>query len=437
MYKVDDGNFNGYLSSEEIANLFKYGFKEKEVNLIKDYVYRYRDHLTGFVDFIGDREVPSKLFLFNIKHYGYLLEDNPQKVISKKDVFLRKIIIDKLIKMFGPKFLQNEQVYENRNLLKNEPIGYKIKRSDERNFIPREVIYDDKKIIEDTNIVLPKNPVIWTPNHHFKDDVLASYLATKRQSYILFGSMPQFYNTIDGILANMVGSLMTNRKVKSSKKASIDKAVRAIDLGADVLCFPEGVHNKLPNELLLQFWSGIYEIASRTGAKVVPIIHYIFDPTLKADKEINKIHTVIDDPVDITMYSEKVGLNYLRDIIASWYYLMMEKYGKTTREELINFYTKRALNRNNFLNEEDFEKRNLTSHEAFELYLMDLLDTVDWYDSEIELSYDYRPKDIIRTEDAFFDIANIENSNYNNVWNVLEAKKIVKIRKNEDYQRRF
>lgn len=430
-------NFDGKLTENEIANLFKYGFNEKEINLIKNYVYKYRNHLTGFVDFIGDSEAPSKMFLYNLKHYGYLLEDDPNKVISKKDVLIRKLIIDKLIKLLGPKFLQNEQIFENRNLLKKEPIGYKkVSEASTNNLIPEDVILDTKKVNKDKKIILPKEPVIWTPNHHFKDDVLASYLATMRQSYILFGSMPQFYNTIDGILANLVGSLMTNRKVKSSKKASIEKSVRAYNLGSDILCFPEGVHDKLPNELLLHFWSGVYEIANRTGAKVVPIIHYIVDPTLKVSTDINKIHTVVDDPIDITKFSEKSGLNYVRDVIATWYYLMMEKYGKITREELIKFYENRALERNKNL-EEDLEKKELTSHEAFELYLEDLLETVDWYDSEIELNYDYQPRDIIRPEDAFSAIANISNSNYNNVWNVIEAKKLVKERKLENYQRRF
>lgn len=432
--------FDGKLTEEELLNLRKYGFKEKEIKRLEEFVYKYREHLTGFVDFIGDKEAPSKLFLYNIKHYGKLLEDDPVKVISKKDVLLRKIIVDKLIKSWGPKFLQNKQIFENRNFLKKEPIGYKVTDNNDGNssLIPEQALYENDEYLEnDSKIILPNEPVIWAPNHHFKDDVLASYLATLRQAYILFGSMPQFYNTIDGILANLVGSLMTNRKVKSSKKASIDKAVRACNLGSDILCFPEGVHDKQPNELLLQFWPGIYEIANRTGAKVVPIVHYIYDPTLQIESEVNPIHTVIDDPIDITNFSEKAGLNYVRDVIATWYYLMMEKYGKTTREDIIKFYENRALARNSKLTEKNFKDKELTTHEAFELYLMDLSDTVDWYDSQIELSYDYRPRDIVRPENAFNDIANIKNSSYQNVWNVLDAKKLVKTRNLEDYQRRF
>lgn len=411
--------FNGKLTEIELINLKKNGFSEKKIQMIQSYVYKYREHLTGFVDLIGDREAPSRQFLYNIKHYGYLLEDNPELVISKKDVLLRKLIIDKLIKKIGPSQLKNKQVFENRNYLKLEPNNYTT------------------PIEKDSGIILPNEPVIWAPNHHFKDDVLASYLATQRQAYILFGSVPQFYNTFDGVLANLVGSLMTNRKVSSSKHASIKKADRAIDFGSDILCFPEGIWDKYCNEILLHFWSGIYQIAKEKGTKIVPIIHYIFDPTLQIDSGVNPIHTTVDDPIDITQFSEKAGLEYLRDVMATWYYLMMEKYGNTTRENIIKFYENRALERNEKLTKEDFEKRSLTSHEAFELYLMDLLETVDWYDSEIELSYDYRPKDIVRPENVFEPIANIKNSNYQNATNIIEARQLVKTRKQEDYQRRF
>ncbi len=415
---VDNKPFDGKLTEREVENLRKNGFSQKEIDVIKSYVYRYREHLTGFVDLIGDKDAPSRMFLYNIKHYGHLLEDDPKLVISKKDVLLRKLIIDKLIRTIGPSQLKNKQVFENRNYLRKEPD-------------------DTSSVCKDSKIILPKEPVIWTPNHHFKDDVLASYLAAKRQSYILFGSVPQFYNTFDGVLANLVGSLMTNRKVASSKHASIAKANRAIELGSDVLCFPEGVWDKLPHDLLLQFWSGVYQIAQEKGTKVVPIVHYIFDPTLQVDSELNPIHTTVDDPIDITQFSEKAGLDYLRDVMATWYYLMMEKYGHTTREDLIKFYEKRAMQRNSDLTEEEFTNRKLTSHEAFELYLMDLLDTVDWYDKEIELSYDYRPKNIVRPEDVFSSIANIEEVNPHNVSDVAYGRQLVKTRKEEDYQRRF
>lgn len=123
--------------------------------------------------------------------------------------------------------------------------------------------------------------------------------------------------------------------------------------------------------------------------------------------------------------------------MATWYYLMAEKYGNMTREELMEFYKNRALERNVNLNEEELQNNKLTAHEAYELYMLDLLDTVDWYDSEIELSYDYRPKDKVRPEDVFKNIANIKNIDSNNISIINESKKLIRTKKAEDYQRRF
>ena len=213
--------------------------------------------------------------------------------------------------------------------------------------------------------------------------------------------------------------------------ASINKAIRAYELKTDVLCFPEGIWDKCPDKLLLDFWPGIYRIANETGQKVVPIVHYIYDPTQKIDNNINQIHTIVDNPIDITKFSEKAGLEYLRDVMATWYYLMMEKYGKTTREKLVDFYGERAKNYDKYKSKEN------DISDLFEVYLRDLLSTVDWYDSEIELSYDYRPKNIVRPEEVYESISNIQNVNENNIRSVQYAKRLVNQRKKEDFQRRF
>ena len=39
---------------------------------------------------------------------------------------------------------------------------------------------------------------------------------------------------------------------------------------------------------------------------LIPIVHYIYDPTQRISKKENPIHTVIDDPIDITKMEEKL-----------------------------------------------------------------------------------------------------------------------------------
>ncbi len=267
----------------------------------------------------------------------------------------------------------------------------------------------------DTEIILPREPVIWAANHAFKDDTLATVLAIKRYAYILFGSLPQFYNTFDGATAWLNGVVMSNRKVKASKRASLDKAVKVMEYGADLMVFPEGVWNKSPNRLLIDLWPGIYRIACETGAKVVPVIHYICDCSYKG--EDNPIHTVIDDPIRIDDLSERAALDYIRDVLATWLYLMMDVYGKTTRQQLLE------------------EKES--SIKAWEKELTDRVKTADRYDKDIELCADYRPQTIVRPELVWKEIANIEKITSKNASWVAYAQDLMDELQRQDFQRRF
>ena len=423
--------YDGKLTNEERQLLESSKVSIKNITKIEQYLEKYKEHLTSLKDLVGDSGIPSKLFYFNMDHFGYLLSDDPSEVITSKDIKIRQKYFDPIIKTLGPNFLHSKQVFENTNDL--------LLEKDEYGNILKEQRAEVLSLLKDkmNQETLPDEACLWVANHHFKDDVLATYLATKRASYILFGSMPQFYNTIDGIMAHMVGSYMTNRKVKSSRHASVDKAVYGTKLGIDTMCFPEAVWNKYPNELIIPLFSGFYRIAKKTGAKIIPICHYIYDPTESIPKKENPIHTVIDSPIDITNLSEKEALEQVRDTLASWYYLMMEKYGKTTRRELMDWYTKKALEYNPTLTEEDFISRPLTSHEAWELHMIMMMDTVDRYDKEIETSAHFQPREITRPEDVWDNIANIKHVTPYNVWDKLYASNLVRERKLENYQKRY
>lgn len=293
----------------------------------------------------------------------------------------------------GSHFLTNPQIFENRNFLRT----------------PHQI-----SILPDSGIILPEDPVIWASNHAFKDDGLATILAAKRHAYLLFGSLPQFYNTFDGITAWLNGLVMVNRKVPASRRASTAKAVRAMKFGADLVVFPEGVWNKSPNALLIDLWPGICRIACETGAKIVPVVHYIRD--CSNQEKNNPIHTVIDDPIRIDNLSERAALEHLRDILATWFYLMMEVYGKTTRENLL---------------------RESSSVEVWEQQLIDRVKTATRYDTEIELRVDYRPKWKALPQEVWRSVADISELTKNNVLYVLYARHLMEQLNMEDFQRKF
>lgn len=352
--------------------------------------------ITSEEDLIGNNKSASFMYNYLVKKFGYLLNGD---LLSQDEIEFRKKV-NVIIKKIGSNFLQNTQVFENRNTLKNH-----------NDFTP------------DSKIVLPDTPVIWMPNHGFKDDPLATALACQRNAYFLFASLPQFYNSFDGITAWLNGVTMINRKSSVSRKASLDNCIDVLNHGVDLILYPEGILNKSANELVLDLWPGIYRIAKETGAPIVPIVHYLRDKGPKTFKnkikptEDDIIHTVVDDPIKIDDLSEKAALEYLRDVMATWLYLMIERYGHITREELIGQYSD-PIN-------------------ALEEKLVHNLSTMDYYDSSIERSSDFRPKDKVRPEDVFESIAEIDNITARNVNDVIYAQKLVRQRKREDLQRRF
>jgi 1-acyl-sn-glycerol-3-phosphate acyltransferase len=365
----------------------------KGINMrLNKIISKYGDNITGITDLTGGDE-PSKLFYLLADKLSYLLDEDTDKVISERGVLVRRRL-HFILATFGKFFLTNPQIYENRNFLRNP---------------------NQENVEKDSGIVLPDEPVIWTSNHAFKDDTLATILAAQRHAYILFGSIPQFYNTLDGVTSWINGVVMTNRKVSISKKTSVGKAVKAMQYGADLMLFPEGVWNKSPNALLLDLWPGIYRIASETGARIVPVVHYIRDCTNQLKD--NPIHTVVDDPVRIDDLSEKAALDYIRDILATWYYLMMDIYGKSTR---------------------DAELRGAESPcEAWEKHLQDRVRTAARYDLEIELCADYRPKGKVTSDRVWRDVAAINKITPDNAATVAYAYNEMQQFMENDFQRRF
>ena len=368
-------------------------FKEYQIVKILE---RQQGNITGIRDLIGDGE-PSLLFYILANKLGYLLDNDVDSTITKEGVEWRRKF-HPVIEKLGPYFLKNPQVFENREFLKD----------------PKKYDYNPKNAPKDPGIILPDSPVIWTPNHAFKDDVLASILAAQRHAYILFGSLPQFYNSIDGVLAYLNGVAMCNRKVKESRHASTKKIVRSMEYGADALIFPEGIWNKEPDRYIIDLWSGFWIAAKETGAPVVPIIHYLKEHLDKS--KTNLIHTVVDDPIKIDDLSESAAKELLRDVLATWHHLMIEYYGKSNREEILGKYD--------------------NSYDAWTNYIEKKVSEVPFYDSEIECgphAADYRPKDKPHIADVYASLADTKHITKENASEVAYAL----TRKKYDYQRLY
>lgn len=345
------------------------------------------DTVTSPTDILGDQK-PSVLFYPMVTLLRGLLSNNAKRMLSTTSMALRRLI-HPIIMLLVPAFMEYNQVFESKNALLD--IG-----------TPEELLQ------------MPREPVIWCVNHGFKDDIAAS-IHTTRHSYMFFGSLPHFFNTFDGFALFLNGVILCNRKLRTSKKNAYKLAARSLQQGNDLTIYPEGVWNKMPDKLMLDFWPGAYRLAKETGCKIVPVIHYLADPHKKYKG--NAIHTVIADPISMEGLDEKEGQALLRDTMATWYFYLMEKYGQSTREELLGRFE--------------------TADDAWESYMEMHTGCVKYYDREIELCADYRPKQIVRPEDVWQSVANIQNIHAGNINHVIYAKELVARERRRDFQRRF
>lgn len=219
--------------------------------------------------------------------------------------------------------------------------------------------------------------VIFTPTHGFKDDVLYAIRLIDTHAYILFGNLPEFFNSMNGVSAWANGVVLVDRTDKFNRKSSIPKMERVVKSGSHMLVYPEGRWNHSPNVLVQKLFPGTYDLAQLTGAVVMPIVFHL---------EGKNCYGILDEAFDITRYSREEGMGELRDKMATCKWELMEKYSQYKRDD---FPRGKALDL------------------YWENYIDSLIKQTDYFDREAEEYFYYIPKGQIDAEEVFSILDNV------------------------------
>lgn len=211
----------------------------------------------------------------------YLLSNNPDDVLSKKGIKVRRF--------FNPLFRKVMMLSTSGKLIVKQKAD----------------IPDDKRII-------------YACTHGFRDDIIFSMKTIDKHVYLLYGSLLDFYESSHGYGLWANGVIIVDRKDKDSRKASINKMKRAIELGADIIMFPEGTWNKNQNMAVQKLYPGIYDVAKDTNALIAPVA-----TVLNGDK----CYSMMGDAFDITDLSIESYLEILK--------LQIKKNKKSKRYNLV------------------------------------------------------------------------------------------------------
>lgn len=295
------------------------------------------------------------------KCFEYLLSNDPGDVISKSGILVRKAI-NPIYRKVIPFSTKNELIIERK-----------------------EDVPKDKKII-------------YSATHGFRDDIVLTLKTIDAPVYLLYGSLLDFYYSIDGLALWLNGTIIIDRKDKKSRAAAILKMKRVLELGRNLLIYPEGVWNKEQSLIVQKLYTGIYDVAEKEAALVVPIATI---------QEGNKCYSIQGSAYDIT--------NFTKDDCDDIKRLMHKNLIKCI--DLIVYNTKRGDALKQKLNYV-LEKLKTVNEEQDISSVIKMLDTISILENEIVKT--------LRKED------NIELSIRNLLVQARDAKKIIAVQNLRD-----
>lgn len=207
----------------------------------------------------------------NNKFLDYLLDDKQDTLMLKFGLKIRKVI--------SPLYRNVMLLFTNSKLDKN-------------------------KTIKDDN----NNKIIYACTHSFYDDILYSMKIANNHTYLLYGNLKDFFKTFHGIGLWINGVILVDRTNKLSRKLSIEKMINIINLGGNVIIFPEGTWNLNESLPILELHLGIYDVASKTGARIIPIATYLNNNVTYFDKGNAIDITNIDNETHYSIINNQLKL---------------------------------------------------------------------------------------------------------------------------------
>jgi len=104
------------------------------------------------------------------------------------------------------------------------------------------------------------------------------------------------------------GSILVNRKSEKSRRDSFKKMKWALDIGLDMVIYPEGTRN-ITNDPLKSFYDGAFKLAVDTGKPIMPALLFNTRKVLPTDKVFyvnpHKIEMHFLPPVESTNITAK------------------------------------------------------------------------------------------------------------------------------------
>lgn len=193
-----------------------------------------------------------------------------------------------------------------------------------------------KKVIIEQNVELDKNKqYVFACNHSFDEDVISILQSLDRNAYVLNGSTDQTEHNPIFLALWLNGMIYVNRQDKESRADALRKMKKVIEMGSNIMLFPEGGYNNTENRLIAPlFPGGVYDLSVDKNIEVVPVISFN-DYNYHEGSFDDKIYIRIGKPMDLSKYERYEASEILRDEMSTMVYdILLEHDMSIKREDL-------------------------------------------------------------------------------------------------------
>lgn len=178
-----------------------------------------------------------------------------------------------------------------------------------------------------------ERPKVYAVTHIGRYDIETAIEATKENAYFVWGDPNELYKSIEMLLLQMIGMIFVETDNKEDRHISLQRAIKVLKSGGNILIFPEGAWNLSPNEIVMQLFNGAVIAAIEGKADIIPVAieHYDKDYYVNIGRNI--------DCSNFSLANAREYSDELRDILSTLKWEIWEKYGYVKREDIpINYY---------------------------------------------------------------------------------------------------
>lgn len=201
-------------------------------------------------------------------------------------------------------------------------------------FLAKSRIQFNVEVIEDYKSI-EGIPIVFACNHSNKYDVPIVVKSLQRLCKVLVGKQRLYIS--DRIFFILNGCFWIDRKSRTDSTKVIERIVKWLNLGNDVLWFPEGTWNLSDNLLMLPMKWGIIEVAKRSHAQIIPMVIEYDRNSMTALVKFGEAMLFAEDT------DKKIEIQQLRDEMATLRWELWERNSTVSRSKLCLIDEKRRV----------------------------------------------------------------------------------------------